>query len=191
MAGGTSEVGVGLDGEVVDGDGAAPVAAPAASCSICARGLAWQGVHDVEVEGVERAGGLHRRQGLSAVVHPAQGLRCASLKLCTPMDRARDARAAIGTEPVLLKGAGVGLHGDFAVSLQPQAGADVAEQAVYGCGANRLGVPPMKMLCTERPQIKRQRGFQVGHQRVDVIAARAPHPPRAAAAPPSCELKSQ
>ena len=77
------------------------------------------------------AASSHRRQGLGAVVHAAQGLQVRVVEALHPDGQARDARAAIGAKPVLQR-CRVGLHGDFAVSLQPQAGADVAEQAVDG-----------------------------------------------------------
>ena len=65
-------------------------------------------------------------------MHATQRLEVAVVKTLHADGQARDAGAAKGLEAVLLKGAGVGFQCDFAVGLQRQAGADIAQQTVNG-----------------------------------------------------------
>ena len=132
--------------------------------------LAGQRVHDVEVEGVERLRRFfHRRNRLGAVMHAAQRLQMRVVKTLHADGQAGHAGAAKGLEAVFFKRAGVGFQRDLAVGLQPSRARMSPSRRSMACGENRLGVPPpMKMLCTVRPQISGSDGLQVGHQRIDV-----------------------
>jgi hypothetical protein len=105
--------------------------------------------------------------------------RCASLKLCTPDGQPRHAGIAESAETVPLEGARVGLQRDLGIGLQPHRARTPASRRSMAAGENRLGVPPpMNTLCTVRPQISGSAGLQVGHQGVDIGAARAGLIPR-------------
>ena len=102
--------------------------------------LARQGVHQVEVEGLEVAlrffdGG----DGLGAVVHPPQRLQLGIVKALHANRQAVDPGLAKGLETVGLEGAGIGLQRDFGVGFQRQAGADVGQQAVDAVGREQAG----------------------------------------------------
>jgi hypothetical protein len=127
-------------------------------------------VHEVEVEGVERRGGfLHGGQGLGAVMHAADGLQVPVVEALHADGQARDARAAVGAEALLLEGAGVGLQRDFAARVEPQARADVGQQPVDGLGCEQAGRAAADEDAVHRAAPDEgQGGFEVGHQRVEV-----------------------
>ena len=129
-------------------------------------GLAGQGVHQVDVEGVERNarffdGGL----GLIAVVHAAQGLEFGIVKTLHADGQSVHAGVSKALETVFLEGARVGLQGDFAAGLQGQARADVGQQAVDAGGREQAGRAPADEdgVHLAAPH-QGQGGFQVGHE---------------------------
>ena len=78
--------GVGLDGQVVDGQMRWGQAQRGVQIVLqCTQALAWQGVHQVDVEGVKGVPCLtHSGHGLVGVVHPAQGTQAVIVKTLHP-----------------------------------------------------------------------------------------------------------
>ena len=165
------EKSVGLDGELVNGN-VRRVQAERHAHVLCqaVQRLAWQGVHDVQVEGVKGLGGFFNGGNrLRAVMHPAQGFEVPVVETLHPDRQARDTGAAKGAETVFLEGAGIGFQGDLAIGLQAQARADVTQQAVDRLRRKQAGgasADEDAVDCAAPNQ--GQRALQVGHQRVDV-----------------------
>ena len=93
--------------------------------------LPRQGIHDVEVEGIERHSRFFDRcKGLRAVMHAAQGLQVLIIEALHAHRQAAHPSRAVGFETVFLKGARIGFEGDFAIGFQTQTGSDAADQTV-------------------------------------------------------------
>ena len=102
-------------------------------------------------------------------MHAAQGLEVLVVEALHPHRQARDARRAEGAKTVFLERTGVGLHRDLAIGLQPQAGANVADQPVDGCGREQAGRAATDEDAVHGPPPDQgQHGLQVGHQSIDV-----------------------
>ena len=133
--------------------------------------LAGQAVHQVEVEGLEMAGGeFGGMAGLVAVVHPAERLQMAVVEALDAEREAGDASGAIAGEAPGLGGAGVGFEGDFGVRRQPRQRAEGGEQFVDGCRRKQAGRAAAEEDADHRPAPdQRQRALQVLEQRGDIF----------------------
>jgi len=133
-------------------------------------GLTGQRVHQVQVEGLECLSGLlHRSQCLCPVVHPAQRAQMAVVEALHSDRQAGDTGAAKGTKTVTLEGSRIGLQCDLALRRKPQPGPDVGQQAVNRLGRKQAGSAASDENAVDRaPPHQRQRGFEIGHQRVDI-----------------------
>ena len=137
-------------------------------------GLSRQAVHQVEVEIVEVMRGERRGAArLSGVVDAAERLELRRIEALDAERQAVDAGRTEGGELVGLDGAGVGFQRDLRVVHQRQAGADGGEQRV-----ERLGGKQARRAAAEEDADdpaapdERQRRFQVGDQRGDVLGFR-------------------
>jgi hypothetical protein len=136
--------------------------------------LAGQRVHQVEVERVEGQRRFFQRgDGLRPVMHAAQGLQVRVVEALDTERQARDAGIAVGAEAVALEGAGIGLERDLAAGLQLQPRAQVAHQPFDGGGREQAGraAADEHAVHGAAPH-QRQRGIQVGQQRVEVAVER-------------------
>jgi hypothetical protein len=169
------EPGVGLDGEVIDRDvrWRERQRLREVGLEVLER-LARQRVHQVEVEGVEGAGGLfHGGDGLGAVVHAAERRQVLVVEALHAHRQARDAGGAVRAKAVALEGAGVGFERDLAIGRELEARAHIAEQAVDGLRRKQAGraAADEDGVDGAAPD-ERQRGVQVGQQRIDVARPR-------------------
>ena len=100
---------------------------------------------------------------------PAQRLQVPIMETLHANRQAGHASPSKVTETFLLECAGVGFHGDFAVRRQAQTGADVADQRGDGGRVKQTGRAATDEHAVHHPAPdQRQRGFQIGHQRLRV-----------------------
>ena len=103
-------------------------------------GLAWQGVHEIQIEGCKGPGRLfHGGQCLGAVMHPPDRHQVGIIKTLNSHRQTRDTGLSERTKPVFFESAGVGFHGDLAFGLKFQSRANVPQQAIHRGGIKHAG----------------------------------------------------
>ena len=92
-----------------------------------------------------------------------------SSKLCTPIDKPGHAGRAKGAEAIALEGARIGFERDLAAGFERQPRADVGQQPIdrFGREEARRAAADEDAVDAPAPD-ERQRGFEVGAQRVQV-----------------------
>ena len=112
--------GVGLDGEVVNGN----MRRIKAQCSLdillqFEQRLARQGVHQIQIEGLEgRLRLFNGGHGLISIVHTAKRFELRIIEALHTNGQTRHACRPKGFEAIFLKGAWVGFKGDFGLGFQ-------------------------------------------------------------------------
>ena len=139
---------------------------------LAARASVWPGSAYIrsrlKVSKAARASSTAAR-ACARVVHAAERAQRGVVEALHADRQARDAGRAEGAEALALEGAGVGLERDLAARLQRQPRADVGQQAVDALGREQAGRAAADEDAVHAPAPdQRQRGFQVGAQRVEV-----------------------
>ena len=132
--------------------------------------LAGQGVHDVQIEGVEVAAGLLGGAArFVGAMNAPQRAQVAGVKALHANRQPVYPRRAIAGELGDFQRAGVGFQGDFCVRVELEPGVQRAQQAVDMRRAEQAGRAAAHEHRLHPPAPDQGQGaFQVGNQRVDI-----------------------